>query len=655
MNNLGMQELVDLINKHNYNYYVLDNPTISDAEWDKMYDHLEKLEKETGVVLPDSPTRRVGGGVVSGFIKHQHEFRVYSLDKVRSVEDLESWISDVKKEDPNAEFSLEYKFDGLTLLCEYKGGLLKAAYTRGNGLVGEVVTEQVRTIKSVPASIPFKGKLVVHGEGMMMLSSLKAYNKAIRNSNITPLKNARNGVAGGIRNLDPKETAKRNLDYIAYDILFADGEKLESQSDMVAFLKKNGFKTSDYFKVVKTTDMIKEEIKNIEELKNSLDFLTDGVVLKLNSIKEREEIGYTSKFPKWAMAYKFEAEEISTELLSVNWQVGRTGKLTPIALIDSVELAGATIERATLNNIEDIRRKQLKLNSMVLVRRSNEVIPEILGVAQHTEKSSEIEEPTCCPCCGSAVVKKGPNLFCENRYGCREQIIDRITHFASREGFDIVGFSEKTASALYERGLRSPSELFSLEKEELLKLDKVKEKKAENFANSIEKSKNIEFNKFLYALGISEVGTKMSKDLSKRFGNLQSFLNATKEDFVGMYDVGEVMAEGIVQFILNPENLKEINNLIEAGVKIKERKIVEVKSELSGKTVVLTGTLSNFARHEAIEKIEQLGGQSVSSVSKNTGIVLAGENAGSKLVKAKEIGIRIMTEEEFLKIIKECL
>ena len=650
-NLLEMQELINVINKHNYNYYVLDNPTVSDAEWDKLYDHLEELEKQTGVVLPDSPTKKVGGKILSGFVKHTHEVRVFSLDKVRNISDLEAWVTGVKKEAPNARFSLEYKFDGLTLLCEYDNGLFKAAYTRGNGLIGELVTEQVRTIKSVPASIPFKGRLIVHGEGMMTLSNLKKYNKTAKE----PLKNARNGVAGGIRNLDPKETARRNLDYMTYDILLSEGKKMQSQAEMVEFLKENGFKVSEYFKVVESIEEIEKEIKNINDARGTLNILTDGVVLKLNSLKERAELGFTSKFPKWAVAYKFEAEEISTELLSVNWQVGRTGKLTPIALIDPVLLAGATIGRATLNNIEDVKRKQLKTGSMVFVRRSNEVIPEILGVAQHTEKSQEIEEPTACPCCGGAVSRKGPNLFCENHRGCSEQVIDRITHFASREGFDIVGFSEKTAEALFNKGLRTPSELFSLKREDLLALEKVKDKKADNFTQSIEKSKSIDFNKFLYALGIPEVGTKMSKDLAKKFGNLESFLKASKEDFLSMYDVGEVMADGFVEFINDKNNLEEIEKLLSLGVKIKERKVLEVQSPLSGKTVVLTGTLSNFARHEAIEKIEQLGGQSVSSVSKNTGIVLAGESAGSKLVKAKELGVQIMTEEEFLKIIQECL
>ncbi|MBO5884516.1 MAG: NAD-dependent DNA ligase LigA, partial [Clostridia bacterium] len=392
-----MEQLVELLNKYAYEYYVLDNPTVSDGEYDKLYDRLVALEKETGVVLPQSPTQRVGDTVLDGFEKVSHKVRLYSLDKCQSTTELESWVNSVKEKEPNANFTLEYKFDGLTVVCTYKNGIFVSAATRGNGSVGEDVTNQVKTIKSVPLTIDFKGELIVQGEGMITLSNLKKFNDKYPQES---LKNARNAVSGAIRNLDAKQTAKRNLDWFCYNVCYAEDKSFKTQEEMMEFLKSNKFKVSPY-KVFDSAKDIIAEVEKVDKEKSSLDILIDGMVLKLNQTNLRDDFGYTSKFPKWAVAFKFAPQELSTLLKNVVWQVGRTGKITPIAEIEPVELAGATVNRATLNNYGDIERKNVEIGSRVFVRRSNEVIPEILGVAEHFDSSIKIEKPTHCPCCNS--------------------------------------------------------------------------------------------------------------------------------------------------------------------------------------------------------------------------------------------------------------
>lgn len=642
-----MEELVKELNVHVHNYYVLDKPTISDFEYDRMYDELVLLEKETGTILPSSPTQRVGGEILDGFKKFVHEVPLYSLDKVQNFAGLESWVSGVKKEFPNSTFSVEYKFDGLSIVVEYEKGNLVKAGTRGNGKIGEDVTAQVKTIKSVPLSIPFKNKIIVQGEGMITLPNLEKYNKIATE----PLKNARNAVAGAIRNLNPKETAKRNLDLFAYSINYIEGKKFETQKEANDFLIENGFKTASFFKICKTSDEIINEIKKIGEIKNSLDILMDGVVVKLNEIQNREELGYTSKFPKWAIAFKFEPEELSTVLKDVVWQVGRTGKLTPIAQIEPVTLAGATVCRATLNNMGDINRKGVKKGARVFVRRSNEVIPEILGIAEDLPGSTEIEKPKTCPCCGGIVSEIGANLFCTN-IDCPEQIKDSLTHFCSREAMDIDGLSEKTIDQFYsELGLRKLSDIYDLTYEKLIKLDKFKNKKAENLLSSIEKSKNVSLSAFIYALGIKNVGTKTAKDLVQNFKTFENIRNASYEDLVAIRDVGETVAQSIFDYFNNEENKAEIERLLEKGINPKVAQTNE-NLKLFGKKVVLTGSLS-ISRLQATKLLEENGAVVLSSVGKETNLVVAGENAGSKLDKAQALGIEIINEQEFFNLIKK--
>lgn len=642
-----MKQLVEELNKHCYNYYVLDNPTISDADFDNMYDELLALEKESGIVLENSPTKRVGGETLDGFVKREHKIRMYSLDKCRTFEDLKSFIDDIKVAEPTATFTLGYKYDGLTVVLTYKDGYLFNAVTRGNGFVGEDVTEQVKTIKSVPLKINFTGELIVSGEGIITDENLEKYNK---NSN-EPLKNARNAVSGAIRNLNPKETAKRNPDFICYNVLYAEGKNFETQIEMNEFIKSNNFLPEPYQKELATFEELKKEIEKIDKIKTELGFLIDGMVIKLNQIKLRDEFGYTSKFPKWAMAFKFEAQEVTSVLNDIVWQVGRTGKVTPIAEIEPVELAGATVKRATLNNYGDIVRKQIQKPSLVFVRRSNEVIPEILGLAQLLPESKEIEKPTNCPCCNYPLEEIGALLFCKNRRGCREQVVDRLTHFASRDAMNVEGLRDQTNELLYnELGVSEPADLYNLKIEDLLKLDKFKEKKANNLINSLKKSKNCSLNNFIYAIGIANVGAKTAKDLAKYFGSLESLRNATLEELSSIRDIGDIVAKSIKEFFDDEFNNKMIDDLLACGIEITETKKV-LGGKFEGKTFVLTGTLPTLSRNQATELIEQNGGQVTSSVSSKTSLVLAGENAGSKLAKANSLGIKVISEEEFLQML----
>lgn len=642
-----MKELIKEIEKHNYNYYVLDKPTISDKQYDDLYYALVDLEKETGMVLPYSPTQRVGDQVLAGFVKKRHEINLYSLNKVRDFEDLRQWASDMQAQAKGTDFALEYKFDGLQIVLEYNDGIFVSATTRGNGTIGEDVSLQVKTIKSVPLKINFHGRLIVQGECMMTNKNFTLYNKTATEK----LKNPRNAAAGAVRNLDPKETAKRNLDYFCYSILLCEGEIFATQFQMHQFLEENGFQTGNYFKICKNADEIIENIKQVDKIKNKLDVMIDGMVVKINKVAPREDIGYTAKFPKWAVAFKFEAVEQTTQLLDVVWQVGRTGRVTPIAILEPVELAGATVSRATLNNFEDIRRKNLFKNASVFVRRSNEVIPEVMGLAEKKQNSSKIVPPTHCPVCSSTLVEKGPLLFCPNHFGCSAQVIDRLTNFASRNAMNIEGLSDKTIQAFYDKlGVRELGDLYKLEKSQLLSLDKFKDKKADNILSSLAKSKNVDLAKFIFSLGIEEVGQKTAKDLAKHFKTLEKIEHSTEEELLQVEDIGPVIAKNIVVFFQDKNNLKEIADLLSQGVLVQEQKHETASQIFAGKTFVLTGTLSR-PRKEVEEIIERCGGRCSSSVSKKTDYVLAGEEAGSKLDKAKALGVKVIDEKQFLEMV----
>ncbi|HIR38975.1 MAG TPA: NAD-dependent DNA ligase LigA [Candidatus Coproplasma stercoripullorum] len=636
-----MRELVDKLNKWAHEYYVLDNPSVPDSEYDKYYDELKRLEEESGAVLPDSPTRRVGGEPLKAFSRHEHIARLYSLDKAVSSEELDAFFTRIKKVVPNPEYTVEYKFDGLTMCITYENGAFVRATTRGNGTVGEDVTAQCLTIKSFPLTISYKGTVEVKGEAVIRLSVLDEYNKTAAE----PLKNARNAAAGAIRNLDPSVTAKRRPDIYFYDINYIEDNAPETQVECFEWLKKEGFKVYPFWRLCKTEDEVKAAIDEIEVERRNIDVLTDGAVIKLNDVAVRGVLGSTDKFPRWAIAYKFEAEECETVVRDVRWQVGRTGKLTPLAELDPVDLAGVTVRRATLNNYGDILRKDVKKGSRVLIRRSNEVIPEILGTVEHAEGSIDIQKPTVCPFCGTTLTENGANIFCPNRL-CRPRVVAKLAHFASKDAMDIEGFSEKTAEQLHDEfGLANASQLYGLTKEKLLSLDGFKNKKAENLLSAIEKSKAVTLDKFIYALGIEGVGKVAAADLAKAFGDMQTLRAATKESLLALDNIGDVTADTIVNWFADGENIAELERLL--GVISPQAKKAAAGGVFSGQFVVLTGTLPTYKRSRAQELIEESGGVCQSSVTSKTTLVLAGEEAGSKLEKAKKLGVKIIDEAEF--------
>lgn len=644
-----MRELVDTLNKWAYEYYVLDNPSVPDREYDRLYDELKKLEESTGRVEFDSPTKRVGGEPIKAFERHAHISRLYSLDKSVTYDELDAFFTRVGKVAQNPEYTVEYKFDGLTMCLTYDGGKFVRATTRGNGVEGEDVTAQCLTIKSFPLTVKYKGLMEVQGEAVIRLSVLAKYNETAKEQ----LKNARNAAAGAIRNLDPRVTAERNPEILFYNINYIDDENLlKTQEQHFEFLRENGFKVYPFLRVCKSAEEVKSAIEEIEVERKKIDVLTDGAVVKLNDCSAREALGYTDKFPRWAMAYKFEAEESVTTVKKVVWQVGRTGKLTPLAIVEPVDLGGATVRKATLNNYGDVIRKDVKVGSKVLIRRSNEVIPEILGAVEHTEGSIPVEKPSVCPACGTPVEEVGANLFCPNKL-CRPRIVGKFEHFAQKGAMDIEGLSEATAGQLYDTlGFTKCSELYSLTPESLGKLEGFKDKKIKNLLSAIEKSKTVSEERFIFALGIDGVGKVAAKDLTKKYPTAEELSKAVKEDLTELENVGEITAEAIVGWFADPENAEEVKALLAAGVNPQTAKKVEGGS-FAGQFVVLTGTLENFKRSEAQKLVEERGGECQSSVTAKTTLVIAGEAAGSKLEKAQKLGIKIIDETEFKNMIAE--
>lgn len=644
-----MEELIAEISKASYAYYVLDDPYMSDMQWDKLYDELRRLESETGESLPESPTKKVGGTTLKGFEEHVHLNRLWSMDKVQSLEELDAWILRTEKlaGRNNLQYYVEYKFDGLTLNLTYDHGELIQAATRGDGVKGEAILPQAMTIHTVPRKIPYQGLLEVQGECIMRLSTLEKYN---REHPEAPLKNARNAAAGALRNLDPAVTASRHLDAFFYQIGTIDHPPYKTQPEMLNFLRENGFQVSPYLGSGTGREELEECIRQIEEKRGSLDWLIDGVVIKIGDSTLREQMGFTEKFPRWAVAYKFEAEEAVTKLLDVTWELGRTGKLTPLAHLEPVDFYGVTVRKATLNNLGDIQRKDVAIGCNVWIRRSNDVIPEIMGRAGDIQPDEQpIEKPEICPACGSLLVSRGAHLFCMNRKSCRPQAIARIAHFASREAMDIEGLSEKTAAQLYDQaGIREPADLYSLTPMDFLMLDGFKEKKAANLGDSLEKSKHCELDAFLFALGIPNVGRKTARDLAQAFGSLENLRNTDAEKLTALPDIGDTVAGSITEYFSFPENNAMIDAMLAAGVQPKEPDHAG-EGVFSGMTIVVTGTLPTLSRKQAEDLICSCGGNASSSVSKKTAFVVVGEDAGSKLTKAQSLGIETIDEAELMR------
>ncbi|MDK0538709.1 NAD-dependent DNA ligase LigA [Clostridium perfringens] len=652
-----IEELVEELNKYAYEYYVLGNSSVTDKDYDKKYYELVDLEKETGYKLPYSPTQRVGDVILPEFKKYTHKARLWSLDKAQTLEEIGEWHNrNVKfleeynrtsdEELPPLKYILTKKFDGLTINLSYdENGVLVTGATRGTGAIGEDVTAQVKTIKSIPLKIDCHDFLEIHGEAIMTTEAFEKYNSEAE----TPLKNLRNGAAGALRNLNVAETAKRNLSAFFYDVGYKEGAPFKTYMEMLNFIKIKGFPMDDYIRECTTLDEIQKEIDYIRDIRFDLNYDIDGLVIAIDDIRTRELLGYTVKFPKWAIAYKFEAQEATTKLLGVEWNVGRSGRVSPTAILEPVELAGVTVKRATLNNMDDIARKGVRLGAEVFVRRSNDVIPEIMGVVPESlEGTKEIEEPKVCPACGAHLVHEGVHIYCENTLGCKPQMVKTIVHFAGREAMNIAGFSERTAEQLFEKlDIRDISDLYKLEYEKLLDLDKFGPKKAQNLLDAIEKSKDCTLEAFLYSLGIPNVGVKTAKDLVKRFESLENLENATFEELVSVQDVGDIVARSIIEFFKEERTLKVINELLSLGVNPHYEKKEVLESPFMGKTVVVTGTLENYSRTSIKEKLESLGAKVSGSVSKKTDFVIAGEAAGSKYDKAKSLGVTILSEEEF--------
>ena len=584
------------------------------------------------------------------------------MDKAQSEEEILAWAQRCEKQTndagglPKNSYCVEYKLDGLTVNLTYDGGKLVQAATRGNGEIGEAILPQAMTIRTIPLTIPFTGRMEVQGEGIMRLSELKKYNETAAE----PLKNARNAAAGALRNLDPQVTASRHLDAFFYQIGYIEGKSFETQQDMLAFMKENGLNISPFVCPAQTIEEALEAVHEIEQKRETLDFLIDGATIKITDMRTREVLGTTDKFPRWSIAFKFPAQETVTKLLKITWEVGRTGKLTPLAHLSPVDICGVTVKRATLNKYDDICRKRVRIGSEVWVRRSNDVIPEIMGVVWDGEgeaPETDIQPPTVCPACGGELVKlreDGVHLFCLNRTSCRPQAIARMAHFASRQGMDIETFSTRTAGLFYdELGVRSAADLYHLDREKLVALKGFGEKKAEKLFAELEKSKDCELDAFLFAIGIPNIGKKTAYDLMAHFGTLEALMGASEQELVDIEDVGGIVAASITEYFADEENRRFVNRLLEAGVRPQMHAQQDAGTLFEGMTFVLTGTLPTLSRAQAQEMIRKNGGKATGSVSKKTSIVLAGESAGSKLDKARELGVRIIDEAQFLQMIEQ--
>lgn len=656
-----IDKLIEKIENLNYHYYTLDEPLVSDGEYDQIYDELRKLEEETGYVRDDSPTQVVGGEILDKFEKHFHITKLLSQNKAQTHEELGAWIDRCNRlrDDYNRdhddkltelEYIMEYKFDGLTVNLTYNNGLLVNAATRGNGIVGEEISAQVRTIKTIPNRIKEKSLLEIQGEALMPLSELTRYNE----ENELQLKNARNAAAGALRNLNTKETAKRKLTAYFYSIP-TNNLDFATEEDMLEFLKEQGLLIHPYHKKVHNLEEMLAELDFIEEERKNIDILTDGVVIKINDKRTQEVLGSTNKFPRWSIAYKFEAEEYTTTLREVVWNVGRSGKVTPSAILDPVEFSGATVSRATLNNYDDIIRKKVRIGSKVFIRRSNDVIPEILGVVdENQEGTKEIEKPSKCPYCGSELIQGNVHIICPNSISCKPQLLARMEHFTSRNAMDIEGLSEKTIAQLMEElDINEVDDIYDLSYDDLINLDRFGDKKTKNLLNAIEASKKVDLDNFIYAIGIPNVGERTSRDLANKFKSFDALRHASLEELSDIDDIGEITAQNIIEYFRDPNISKSIDNLLEKGIEISEVKADNNSNSLNDMIFVITGTIDNYKRDDIKKLLESNGAKVTGSVSKNTDVVLAGEKSGSKKDKAKDLGIEIYENDKLYDFLEE--
>ena len=652
-------KLVALLNKYSYDYYVEDNPQISDTEYDTLYKQLEKLEQEyPEFILDNSPTQRVGDRVLDEFEKVIHKVPMLSLSNTFSIEDLRDFDSRISKlsSDDSIEYICELKIDGLAISINYENGKLVSAATRGDGTVGENVTENIKTIFSIPKTLKTKKSFEVRGEVYLPKKSFELLNKEREENNEVLFANPRNAAAGSLRQLDSKITAKRRLSVFIYSVV--GDENINSQKMALTVAADLGLPVNPNFKLCKTIDEVVDYIMYWEEHKQDLPYEIDGIVIKVNSYSLQEEIGSTQKSPRWATAYKFPEEELATKLLDIELSVGRTGIITPVAVLNPINISGSTVSKASLHNKDIIDELDIHIGDMVVVKKAGEIIPKVVRVVEELRlaNSEKYVMPNICPSCESKTFTKEGDPFtrCLNP-DCPEQNIRKIIHFASREALNIEGLGDKVVATLYEKGIiKHTIDLFSLDRNKLVELERMGDKSVDNLLNAIENSKQSSLDKVIFALGILNVGKKAGKILAEYYKNLTNFSKATVDELLELPDIGLITAESIVDYLSNDNNLRFINELIEIGMNPQyEIQNKNTDNIFSGKTIVLTGKLVELTRNEAKEYLERFGAKVTGSVTSKTDYVIAGEKAGSKLAKAEQLGIQVLSEDEFIDIMKE--
>lgn len=648
--------LKDEINKANYKYYVEDNPSISDFEYDQMFAELKKLEEENPLFIsPDSPTQRVGS-VSEKFFPHKHKYRLYSLDNTYEYDDLEDWYKKIVKEYNDQKLVCELKIDGLAMALTYENGVFVRGVTRGDGITGEDITNNLKTVKAIPLKLFEPVSVEVRGEVYMPKESFEKLNEENLKNGEKLFANPRNAAAGSIRQLDSKITAKRDLSMFCYTAIFTGDIKNPPKNhyDSLMYLKKLGFKVNPNIRLCKNAKEAIEYCKEWDEKRFSLDYATDGVVIKVNDFLVQQEMGFTSRAPKWATAFKFPPEEVTTKLLSIEESVGKTGAITPIAILEPVQLGGSTVARASLHNFDEVGRLDVRIGDRVYIKKAAEIIPKVVKVIEDEEhyKLPEYVPPKKCPSCGSELQlhDEEVNLYCDNP-DCPAKRCAKIEFWVSKDAMDIDKVGPSVIEQLYTKNfIKTPVDLYKLTMQDFMMLDLVKEKSAFNMYNAIQDSKNKPLSRLLTAFTIKNVGKETAGVLASEFGTLDNLMNATIEDLSKVEGVGEIIAKDIFDFFRKPETIKMIEELRFLGVE-PAPPVQNISDEFKGKTFVLTGTLQNMTRDEASEIIKQMGGKTSSSVSKNTSFVVAGESAGSKLDKAQKLGVIILTENDFLNMI----
>nr|WP_322624232.1 NAD-dependent DNA ligase LigA [uncultured Flavobacterium sp.] len=648
---------------HNYNYYVLDTPTISDFDFDMKLKELQKLEAEHPEYFDEnSPTQRVGGAVTKNFNTIVHEYRMYSLDNAYSIDELRDWEKRVHKNlgTDNIQYTCELKYDGASISISYENGLLTKAVTRGDGFQGDEVTTNIKTIRSVPLKLKgdFPAKFDIRGEIILPLEGFSKMNAELVEAGETPYSNPRNTASGSLKLQDSAEVAKRPLDCLLYSLI-GSNLPVNTQFEGLEKARQWGFKVPKEARLAQSIDEVVAFIEHWDHHRHDLPYETDGVVIKVNDIHQQEELGYTAKSPRWAVAYKFKAERVSTRLKSISYQVGRTGAITPVANLEPVQLAGTIVKRASLHNADQIEKLDIRLGDEVFVEKGGEIIPKIIAV--DFTKRPEESEPTVyihkCPECFTELERKEGEAqhYCPNFYGCPPQIIGRIQHYISRKAMDIEGLGGETVALLYNSDLvHNYADLYDLKKEQVVPLERMADKSAQNLVDGIEKSKEVPFERVLYALGIRYVGETVAKKLAKHYKSIDNLAQASLMDLILVDEIGERIAQSVVGFFENEENRKIIDRLKGYGVQL-ESNAVEVAPAsdlLAGKTLVVSGVFTKFSRDELKNVIEANGGKVGSSISKKTDYVVAGDNMGpSKLEKATQLGVKIISEDEFLELL----